>query len=186
MKGTVLWIMAGGVLLLATAHAAAGERKHELSHVVQQRTPSSSAETPPGRPQGGPRRQGRVTADQDFNEPAAASVRRSPSPPSRPADGTSKTLLIGESATTRPRRSSGGPVPVPYPNIGNRPSSKHFVPEVDDEVLIALQSGKYRASGKYLIVSVPHRNPVVLEDGDYRTRSGGRFRVRHGRFIAGR
>lgn len=82
------------------------------------------------------------------------------------------------------RPAPGGPVPLPYPNMGHQPSpSGVWLPEVDDEVLVAFQSGGYDERGESAVVSVRGR-PLELKDGRYRTRSGKTFTIRKGRFVA--
>lgn len=143
---------------------------HELTHTVQQRAPAETGGATDDSRQGIRHQQGRVLTDADDNEQQAP--RPAPSmplaTPARPVDAD----------TANPP--SPGPVPTPYPNVSAPSAQNPFLPEVDDEVLVAFEQGDYVFDGEYYVVKVTHRAPLRLPAGSYRTPGGRTFTLRGG------
>lgn len=139
---------------------------HELTHTVQQRAPV----TADGTRQGVVHQQGRIGTDADHNE--------------RPDPPTSITAPKEDGIDT-PDPSSlpppGGPVPMPYPNVAAPAESRNpFLPQIDDEVLLAFEQGDFEFDGQYYVVEVAHRQPVKLPAGRYRTPGGRALTLENG------
>ena len=139
---------------------------HELTHTVQQR-PGTAAESAAGGPRGIRHQQGRVITDADYN---ASAPPGQPGSPAGVSDGTSKTVLVSEKPAAPAPASPDAP-----------PSGNAFLPEVDDEVLVAIENGDYSFSGEYVVVAVHHRAPVRLRPGQYRTPGGRTVSIENGR-----
>jgi hypothetical protein len=69
------------------------------------------------------------------------------------------------------------------PPASNGEPKPSFIPEVGDEVLVALQSGSHTVRGEVVVVTIGRRT-VELRDGQYRTRSGTTFAIHESRFVA--
>jgi hypothetical protein len=85
-------------------------------------------------------------------------------------DGTSKTVLVSEKPAAPAPAGEAAP-----------PSANPFMPEVDDEVLVAIENGDYSFSGDYVVVAVRHRASVRLRPGQYRTPGGSTLSIGNGR-----
>lgn len=139
---------------------------HEVTHTVQQRQ-AIAVESTAGSQSGVRHQQGRVITDADYNASA---------PPGQPPsaagvnDGTSNTVLVSEKPAAPAPAGEAAP-----------PSANPFTPEVDDEVLVAIENGDYSFSGDYVVVAVRHRAPVRLRPGQYRTPGGSTLSIGNGR-----
>jgi hypothetical protein len=126
----------------------------------------------------------RSTPDRRAPAPEPATEADPPATPENPQQPQSG--LLQHELTHTVQQGAGASSSRGGVQLQQRPSPANpALPEVDDEVLAALESGSYSVSGKYVVVAVRHRQPVRLREGAYRSKSGRAFRITGGRFIAG-
>ena len=143
---------------------------HELTHTVQQGQ-GMAVESAAREQRGVRHQQGRVITDADYNASPSGT------PPSRAGvrDGTSNTVLVSEKPAAPAPAGDGAPA-----------SANPFIPEVADEVLVAMENGDYSFSGDYVVVAVRHKAPVRLRAGQYRTPGGSILSIGNGRIAVHR